>query len=178
MKKKNDDDDLSLFRQTLSGVKPVQQDKIAPKKKKPKPIPRQRRLDDSQVLNDLLSRSHDMSELETGEELVYLKAGVQQTVLRKLRRGHYSIGAELDLHGLTSLEAHREVSHFLQECRYQGIYCVRIIHGKGYGSKDKLPVLKNKLNNWLRQYDQVLAFSSARAFDGGTGAVYVLLKRG
>jgi len=178
MKKKSDNDDLSLFRQTLNDVKPVKQDKIAPNKKSVKPVPRQRHLDDLQVRSDMLSRTYDMAELETGEELVYLKPGVQQSVLRKLRRGQYSIGAELDLHGLTSIEARREVSLFLQECCYQDIHCVRIIHGKGYGSKDKQPILKHKLNNWLRQYDVVLAFSSARSFDGGTGAVYVLLKRG
>ncbi len=175
--KKPSDDDVSLFRQMLSDVKPVEQDTILLNKKPPKAVPRQRYRDDLQVLDDMLSHTHDMSELETGEELVYLKPGVQQGVLRKLRRGQYSIGAELDLHGLTAIEARREISLFLQECRYQNIYCVRIIHGKGYGSKDKQPVLKNKVNNWLRQHDRVLAFSSARAFDGGTGAVYVLLKR-
>ncbi len=172
-----DDPELSLFRTLIGAVKPVKQDTIAPKPKRIKPVPRQRHLDDMQVRDELLALPADMAELETGEELVYLKPGVQQNVLRKLRRGQYSIGAELDLHGLTSVEARRKVALFLQECRHHQVHCVRIIHGKGYGSKDKQPVLKHKVNNWLRQHEQVLAFASARAFDGGTGAVYVLLKR-
>ncbi len=175
--KKNSDDDKDLFRQIMSDVAPLPQDKVAPPMKAVKPVPRQRHLDDMQVLDDMLVHPLDAAEFETGEELVYLKPGVQHGVLRKLRRGQYSIDAELDLHGFTAMEARQEVSAFLRECRYQGIHCARIIHGKGYGSKDKQPVLKHKVNSWLRQHDHVLAFSSARTFDGGTGAVYVLLKR-
>jgi DNA-nicking Smr family endonuclease len=85
--------------------------------------------------------------------------------------------AELDLHGLTLAKAEPTLSQFLEQCQEQKIRCVRIIHGKGWGSRDNKPVLKSKLNHWLRQSDAVLAFCSATIEDGGTGALYVLLKR-
>jgi len=114
---------------------------------------------------------------ETGEELLHVRPGLQQTVIRKLRRGQYAIEAELDLHGATVTQAREAVDEFLGAARERGKRCVRIIHGKGHSSVGKMPVLKGKVNSWLRQKDEVLAFCSARPNDGGTGAVYVLLKR-
>ena len=96
--------------------------------------------------------------------------------MRKLRRGQYAIEAQLDLHGNTVPEARERVSTFLRDMQTQGKRCVRIIHGKGKSSEGKLPVLKGKVNAWLQQWDQVLAFCSARPNDGGTGAIYVLLR--
>jgi DNA-nicking Smr family endonuclease len=101
---------------------------------------------------------------------------MQHNVLRKLRRGQFSISAELDLHGLRVEEARQALSHFLYHCRVNKKRCVRIIHGKGYRSANNQAVLKSKVNHWLRQHDDVLAFCSARAQDGGTGALYVLLR--
>ncbi len=144
---------------------------------KPLPYPRQKQLDEQEVTANLLLDSYDPSEWETGEELLFKREGVQNGVFSKLRRGQFSVGAELDLHGMIVSVAHEEVSLFLRECLYRHVRCVRIIHGKGYGSKQKLPVLKAKLNKWLQQRDEVLAFCSARQIDGGTGAVYVLLKQ-
>jgi DNA-nicking Smr family endonuclease len=169
--------DAELFRRAMRGVKPLHYDRIAPQTPKLKPMPRQRLLDETHVRRDMLSDAFDPADLETGEELVYLKPGVQHSTLRKLRRGQYSVRAELDLHGLFAAEARVAVADFLHYCRDNHLSCVRIIHGKGYGSHQKQPVLKNKLNHWLRQHDHVLAFSSARAVDGGTGAVYVLIQR-
>lgn len=140
-------------------------------------IPRQRELDEARVMTDVMSEQFDPAEVETGEELLYARPGVQHQVLRKLRRGQYSVGAELDLHGLIVPEARAAVASFLHDCLAHRVGCARIVHGKGLGSHQKQPVLKSKVNHWLQHHDQVLAFCSARHFDGGTGAVYVLLRR-
>jgi DNA-nicking Smr family endonuclease len=125
----------------------------------------------------MLSENYDPAEVETGEELLFIRPGIQHGVLTKLRRGQFSIKAELDLHGMVVRVAQVEIAAFLRNCQNRNIRCARIIHGKGYGSWQKQPILKNKLNKWLQQRDEVLAFCSARPVDGGTGAVYVLLKR-
>lgn len=179
MSKNNDHtDDHELFRQAMNDVRPLKQgDRIIHKKRRPVPRPRQKELDDQQVLQDMMSDPYDLSEVETGEELVFCRRGIQQKTFRKLRRGELALGAELDLHGKTVDEARTEIASFLPQCRQQGLRCIRIIHGKGHGSFNKQPVLKTYVNHWLRQRDDVLAFCSARPADGGTGAVYLLLKK-
>jgi len=139
-------------------------------------VPQQRLLDDAAVVQEMFSDGLDPADLETGDELLFVRGGLQHNVLRKLRRGQYSIGAELDLHGFTAADARQALALFLHACRERRVRCVRIIHGKGNGSLHRLPVLKGKVNHWLQQRDEVLAFCSARPMDGGTGAVYVLLK--
>lgn len=171
-------EDAELFRSAVRRVSPLRQDKITPPLRRPPPRPQQKYLDEQQVLRDMLSDGPDTSEIETGEELLFYRKGLQHGLLRKLRRGQFSVGAELDLHGMTVVESRGTLAPFLSACRLNDIRCVRIIHGKGYGSRHKQPVLKGKLNQWLQQRDEVLAFCSARAVDGGTGAVYVLLKKG
>lgn len=151
--------------------------KVHLRRPKPKPIPQQRQLDEQRVYQDMLSEHYDPSSWETGEELLFLRVGVQHTVFQKLRRGQYSIEAELDLHGMIVSVARESISEFLYRCRAKGVRCARIIHGKGRGSRHQKPILKVKLNKWLQQRDEVLAFCSARQVDGGTGAIYVLLKR-
>lgn len=145
-------------------------------KRRPAPIPHKIRADEAQVVKDMLSDGYDPTEVATGDELMFARPGLQHGVLRKLRRGMFSIGAELDLHGMTVVEARPALAQFLHDCHQRHVRCVRIIHGKGYGSQQKQPVLKGKVNSWLRQWDEVLAFCSARLADGGTGAVYVLLR--
>ncbi|ALG67806.2 DNA mismatch repair protein MutS [Beggiatoa leptomitoformis] len=162
-----------------SGVKPnPPANRVLDTSPRPRPIPRQRFLEDAQVKEDMLSDAYDPAELETGEELLFLRSGIQQTLFRRLRRGQLSIETELDLHGMTVPIAREAIAEFLHYCQSRNIRCARIIHGKGYGSWQKQPILKIKVNHWLRQRDEVLAFCSARPVDGGTGAVYVLLKRG
>ena len=102
---------------------------------------------------------------------------MQQAILRKLRRGQFQVGAALDLHGMTVATARDALAAFLQHARRDSLGCVRIIHGKGKRSHHRGPVLKQKINHWLRQRDEVLAFCSARPMDGGTGAIYVLLRK-
>src|SRR5690606_13130899 len=99
-----------------------------------------------------------------------------QDVVRKLRRGHWSVLAQLDLHGLRVDEARTAVAEFLRECVRQERRCVRIIHGKGLGSANRQPILKEKVRRWLTQKEEVLAFAEAKPNDGGSGVVLALLK--
>lgn len=170
-------DDAKLFREHVRDTRPVRQDRIAPHRAKPKPIPEQSRRDAAAVIDSLLSHDYDPADVETGEELLYVHPGVQHAVMRKLRRGQYAIEAELDLHGLTVPQAREAVDKFLRNARALGKRCVRVVHGKGRSSEGKMPVLKGKVNVWLRQKKEVIAFCSAIPRDGGTGAVYVLLRR-
>jgi DNA-nicking Smr family endonuclease len=145
-----------------------------PLRRGPKPKPRARftRAAEQEVLEESLAGLPDPNEPLIGDGLWYAKPGVQDATLRKLRRGHYSVGAELDLHGLRSEPARIAL---VDSAHSRRVRCVRIIHGKGYRSGPRGPILKQKLNGWLQQRDDVVAFCSARPADGGTGAVYVLL---
>lgn len=170
-------DDEQLFRAAMRKVRPLRVDRVLPPRRRPAPRPRQTELEEQRVLRDMLSDPIDPSELETGEESHFQRAGLQQAVLRRLRRGQYAVEAELDLHGLTADQAREALAGFLLECRTRGRRCVRVIHGKGRGSPGRRPVLKLKVDHWLRQWDDVLAFCTARPVDGGSGALYVLLRR-
>lgn len=171
------EEEQRLFQEAVSGARPLVSDTVEPHPSSPPPVPQQRLRDEAAVMQDIFSDEVAVEDMETGEELLHWRPGLQHQVLRKLRRGHYSIGAELDLHGYTVAEARQALGAFLEHCLRENIRCVRIIHGKGNGSLNRLPVLKGKVNHWLRQRDEVLAFASARPADGGTGALYVLLKR-
>lgn len=171
-------EDQSLFRASVDNVTPLPpQGIISHTPPPPPPRPRAREDEEYPIIDDLLSDSLTATELESGEELFFSRSGLQHNVLRKLRRGQFHIDAELDLHGLWAEEARQALSHFLHHCRLGHKQCVRIIHGKGFRSQQNQPVLKAKVNHWLRQRDEVLAFCSARPADGGTGAIYLLLKR-
>ncbi|HEY2934760.1 MAG TPA: Smr/MutS family protein [Acidobacteriota bacterium] len=105
---------------------------------------------------------------------------VSRTVMRKLRRGEFSVRAQCDLHGMTQKEARDEVLRFIKDSARRHLGCVRIIHGKGNNSQSKTPILKARLQEWLfgrRLSRYVLAYASARPCDGGTGAIYVLLRK-
>lgn len=172
------EEELRLFKEAMGDVRPLVSDTVEPPAPKLPPVPAQRLRDEAEVMRDIFSDDgFAIEELETGEELLHWRPGLQHQVLKKLRRGHYSVSAELDLHGYTVAEARQALSAFLEYCLQQNLRCVRIIHGKGNGSLNRLPILKGKVNYWLRQRDEVLAFASARPVDGGTGALYVLLKR-
>jgi DNA-nicking Smr family endonuclease len=141
------------------------------------PVPAQRQLDDQRVLKEAISDEFDTSTLlETDEALSFRRPGVGIDVARKLRRGEWSIQAEIDLHGLRTDDAREALATFLREAVRQGLRCVRVVHGKGLGSPGKTPVLKGKVHGWLVQKNEVLAFVQARGDEGGAGAVVVLLK--
>ena len=171
-------EDKALFRAHVGKVGRIRikvQASIKPKP--PAPIPHQTLADEQQVLEDLASLEFDPAEIETGEELLYRGAGLQDRQFRRLRRGQFRIEGELDLHGFTADAARLAVATFLTRARQAGKRCLRIIHGKGRGSRNGRPVLKTRVHFWLRQRRDVLGFSSALPADGGTGAVYVLLKK-
>lgn len=172
----DEDDDTGLFRQAVGKVRPVRHDRVVPDTPKPPPRARQLEADERRVLEDMLSEDFSAAEIQAGDALEFCRPGVQKRVFRKLRRGEYRMAAELDLHGMNISAAREALGGFLREAREHDERCVRIIHGKGLGSRERGPVIKSLVNSWLRQRSEVLAFCSARAEDGGTGAVYVLLK--
>lgn len=167
----------ALFKSAVKDARPLSTNRIHHQPKKPKPIPQQFIRDERQALADSLSDGYFPTyELETGEELLYLREGQSPSVLSKLRRGYWVVQASIDLHGMISDEARASVAEFLAGCKKRGIRCVRIVHGKGLGSRNKEPVLKNKVRHWLMQKDEVIAYAQANHNDGGSGAVIVLLK--
>ena len=148
-------------------------------KAQPGPEAQQRLRDERAVLVESLSDSDAWEAgFEAGDELNFLREGLATDTLRKLRRGHWLIQNEIDLHGLTVAEARPALVEFLNHCLHEGLRCVRIIHGKGLGSKNGEPVLKRKVASWLMQREEILAFCQARRTDGGGGAAVVLLKGG
>jgi DNA-nicking Smr family endonuclease len=172
--------DDELFRVSVSDVTPLpklNRARIEPRR--PGPIPAQRLKDNEEALKESLSEEFgwDLGR-ETGEELVFLREGVPSDMLSKLRRGHWVIQDELDLHYMRSHEARKAVVEFLNDCVRDGFRCVRVIHGKGLRSKNQEPVLKRKVGIWLLQRNEVLAYCQARLTEGGSGALMVLLKGG
>ena len=174
----NDEDDRGLFREAVKDVKPLPRgEAAAARRQRQRPAPQARfsRADRHAVLMESLNGESGDPELAAGDELVYHRAGVQLSVLRKLRRGQYRVQAEIDLHGLTVVQAKEVLRDFLAEALHRQFRCVRIIHGKGLRSGHKGPVLKGAVSSVLRRIGAVVAYVSARPVDGGTGAVYVLL---
>jgi DNA-nicking Smr family endonuclease len=171
-------DDATLFRASVSDVTPLRRpSKAELKRALPRPIPAQRLRDDREALKDSLGDSIPWEAGgETGEELSFARNGIGGQTLKKLRRGHWAIQDELDLHGLTVEEARALMAEFLHQCVRRGLRCVRVIHGKGLSSKNREPVLKRRVAGWLMQRDEILAYCQAQRADGGGGAVVVLLK--
>ena len=143
----------------------------------PAPIPVQAQLDEQRVLLEAISDEFDASTLlDVDDALSFRRPGVGMDVTRKLRKGHWSIQREVDLHGLRREEAREALADFVRNAHKEGIRCVRVVHGKGLGSPGKVPVLKGKVHSWLIQKNEVLAFVQARGDEGGAGALVVLLK--
>lgn len=173
-----EDDDAAAFRAAMAGagIRPQPPSpRIAPRSPPPSPRPRQAQADELAALAEMLD-GPDPETFESGDTLTYRVPGIQDSVWRRLRRGGYRIEAELDLHGCNREQARHAIVAFLARCEQRRHRCVRIIHGKGNGSPNSGPVLKQRLDGWLRRRRDVLAFASARPEDGGTGAVYVLLR--
>ena len=169
--------DAHLFQAEIKNARPLNIDVPFTEKTYPKPIAKQFIRDEKQALRDSLSDDYyPAHELESGEELLYLRSGQSPSILSKLRRGFWVVQAQIDLHGLISEEARQYVAEFLSDCKKRNIRCVRIVHGKGLGSRNREPVLKSKLRHWLIQKDEVIAYAQAKPEDGGSGAVIVLLK--
>jgi DNA-nicking Smr family endonuclease len=173
----HDENACDLFRQAVGEVKPVDTGKIEKDPSKPPPLPHKLIEDEQRVVQDMLSDAYDPTEIQPGDILSFRRDGIQNRLFRKLKRGEYSIQSELDLHGYTVESARTTLFEFLRQSQAKDHRVVRIIHGKGHRSSNRGPVLKTMVNRWLRHCDPVLAFHSAQPRDGGTGAVYVLLKR-
>jgi DNA-nicking Smr family endonuclease len=143
----------------------------------PAPIAAQQQLDEQKVLQETMSDEWDASSLlDTDESLSFRRPGIGLDVTRKLRKGDWTVQAQVDLHNLRTDEAREALGSFIRESYKQGLRCVRVVHGKGLGSPGKVPVLKNKVHSWLVQKNQVLAFVQATPAQGGAGAVVVLLQ--
>lgn len=166
-----------MFREAMQGVIPLPpSDRALPTTAKPAPRPLQRERDEDLALRSSLSDAIDIeSLLNTDEALSWKRPAIDPQVLPRLRRGHWSVQAHLDLHGLRVDEAREQLSGFLADARRREIRCVRIVHGKGLGSVNREPVLKNMVLRWLVQRAEVLAFCQARPNDGGAGALIALL---
>lgn len=170
--------EANLFRHSLGEVTPLpQQDRLAPIVPKAALTPRQQEDDDRAVLRESLSDLFEVDALmEEYPALSYVSPGVGPDVVRKMRKGHWPIQDDLDLHGLRRDEARDGLGEFLRQATRRQLRCVRIIHGKGFGSKSQEPVLKSMVHSWLVQKDEVIAFCVARRSEGGDGALVVLLK--
>ena len=166
------DDD---FRRAVADAKPLTHRRKHVHTNRPAPVAKQRIRDERAALAESLGPVSVDDALDTGEALAYLSEGLGRDVLRKLRRGYWVVEAELDLHGMNRHMAAISVTDFLRDCRHRRLGCVRIVHGKGLGSRQREPVLKGLLRKWLVRQD-VLAFSQAPAAQGGSGAVLVLLR--
>ena len=169
--------DQDLFRQAVDGAQPLpHHNKVLRRKEAPPPYPVQSHLDEHAALADSLAAEWTAQDwLDSGDEPNFVRTGVSRQVLRKLRSGAWVIERELDLHGLDRHQAREALTEFLASCRRRGVRCVRVIHGKGLGSKNREPVLRTKVKNWLVQREEVLAYCQARPVDGGSGALVILL---
>lgn len=169
-------DEMALFRAAMRDVAPLPvSDKVISSDSKIPPIPRKVSYQEQAASADALS-DHIAVEIEAGDAWSYVRPGMPHQTLRRLRRGHWGIQDNLDLHGFTRDEARQELSFFLDECVRKNFRCVRVIHGKGLTSKNREPVLKARVGNWLMQRADVLAFCQARPEDGGGGAILILLR--
>lgn len=170
--------ELTLFAHTVGPITPMAAAlRSELQASKPSPEPRQRQQDEKRALQQSLSDDFDVdSLLETDEALSYRRTHISQEIVRKLRRGHWTLQAQLDLHGLRRDEAREHLSSFIHTSVRTGLRCVRVVHGKGNGSPGREPVLKQWVRRWLVQKNEVLAFTQARASEGGSGALIVLLR--
>jgi len=166
----------NLFARAVGKVAPIaNQDRVwSPPRPSPRPL--QQDLDDEAVMHESMSDEFDITTLlDADDQLSFRRPGIGTDVTRKLRKGEWSIQGQIDLHGLRSDEARNAMGQFIRDAKRMGWRCVRVVHGKGLGSPGKEPVLKSKVQRWLVQKNEVLAFVQAKPSDGGGGALLVLL---
>jgi DNA-nicking Smr family endonuclease len=167
-----------VFRASVGDATPLRSTgRVGPAPQPVPPVARQFELDESLALAESISDDIDIDRLlDTDDALSYRRPGIGVDVVRRLRRGHWVIQDEIDLHGLRVDEAREALPAFIASCLKREVRCVRIVHGKGLGSPSREPVLKGKVLRWLAQRDEVLAFCQAGPSDGGSGALLALLK--
>jgi DNA-nicking Smr family endonuclease len=167
----------NLFTRAVGKVAPISQpERVWSPPQRPLPRPLQQDLDDEAVMHESMSDEFDITTLlDADDQLSFRRSGIGTDVTRKLRKGEWSIQGQIDLHGLRSDEARNAMGQFIRDAKRMGWRCVRVVHGKGLGSPGKEPVLKSKVQRWLVQKSEVLAFVQAKPSDGGAGALVVLL---
>lgn len=173
--------DANVFRNSIGDITPISskgaQNRATLSRRMPPPIARPMREDEAAARHESLSDEFDPEGLlEAGDRLSYRRPGIGREVLEKLERGAWGIQKQLDLHGMRREEAREALSAFLHDAVKRGLRCVRVIHGKGLGSLNQAPVLKDKVRGWLVQKEEVLAYCQAQGQDGGGGALIVLLQ--
>lgn len=168
-----DETEADLFREAVADAERLGEERPEPYRRRPRPVPI---VQPSYLSEATGPAALSEAEVECGEFLLFARPGVQKRLLADLQRGYLPVDLELDLHGLTVSHAQRCLDEFLADCARRRARCVSVIHGKGFRSEERQPVLKCKVNYWLRLRAEVLAFCSATRRDGGTGAVYVLLR--
>ena len=173
----DEDDDGALFREAVGPVKPLPESPPPPRKPRPRPAARMAERDENEARSEFQRGLDDLSALAAGDTLSYRRDALPATMFQRLKRGRFSAHDELDLHGATVAQAETMLRTFIAEAHAHEFGCVRIIHGKGRRDDGGMPVLKNLVDRVLRQRADVLAFHSAPAAQGGTGAVMVLLAR-
>ena len=173
-----DEDQRRVFREAVADAIRTPDKHTRSRKPRPKPVAQFSRADEEMALEESLRDPRHPDEFGSEPPLEYVAPGIQKRLMRRLRRGTVPVQAVLDLHGKTQAEAHPLVASFIESGVAHGLACVRIIHGKGLSSGPGGPVLKVAVARWLSRRKDVLAYCSARPVDGGTGAVYVLLRRG
>jgi len=178
MTKKQTDESFSTFKEAMKGVKPIKNDRIDLYAHPQNTSPFKDKSQYDKSLNHApISDEWESSEVSGEEFLFFARSGLQFKAQKQLRQGKIIIDDHLDLHGFTITEARETLLEFISFAQKQQIRCIRLVHGKGYKASSKKPVLKNKINSWLRQHPDILAFSSAQPKDGGTGALYIILKK-
>lgn len=170
-----DDDDAALFRAAIGPVRELPPADPRPARPRPRPGTRMAELDDADARDEFL-RLLDEAPVEAGDTLRHRRDDVPSRVLKRLAQGEYAVQDEIDLHHASAAAAADLLRRFLHDAGQAGMRCVRVIHGKGNGSPGREPVLKGKVRSWLVQKDEVIAFTQARAADGGQGALVVLLQ--
>ena len=171
------DEDRELFRRVVGDVRRIEDDRAHPRGARNAPRTRDRTQAARSKGMQGLPESEWTPDVGPGDVLSFARGGVQRREVERLRRGRFTIEADLDLHGRTVADASAALDRFLEDSRRRGRRCVRIVHGKGFGSPSGQPIMKAHVDRWLRNRSEVLAFCSATPPDGGTGALYVLLRR-
>ena len=171
-------EDLAAFRAAVDGAIPLRRcDRVIVEVPKPSPRPQQRERDEAAVVGELLHGPLAIDDwLDLGGADSFLRSGLPRTLLRDLRRGRWSIQDHLDLHGMNRHEAHARVSLFVAQARAADKRCLRIVHGRGYGSPGREGILRQFVKSWLSRRKDVLAFCHAPSYDGGEGALWVLIR--
>lgn len=170
------DKERALFAQAVAGARPLAATRIHHEPPRPAAVPRQRLREEAGALDESLHPALLDLQLEGGDEPSFQRPGLAHGVLRDLRRGRWAVEDHLDLHGATRDEARQLLADFLALALRRRLRCLRVVHGKGLGSPGREPVLKGLVKGWLMQHKAVLAFCQARAAEGGSGALLLLLR--